>query len=142
MLDLNAADEGLVEAAREALRVRFRDDWHHVAAAVRTDTGNTYSSVNLDANVGRVAICAESVAIGMARTAEPEAAIVACAAVFANDPSEGEIAVVSPCGACRELLSDVAPEAHVIVPDVDGAVRKTTVADLLPAHMPTTEENR
>ena len=43
--------------------------------------------------------------------------------------SKGE--VVSPCGMCRELISDYSPNAKVIVPVPDGHT-VTTVKELLP----------
>ena len=42
-----------------------------------------------------------------------------------------EIAVVPPCGACRENLTDYDPGAMVIVPTPDG-LRRVPVRSLLP----------
>lgn len=37
-----------------------------------------------------------------------------------------------PCGACRQMLWEFAPEADVILANLDGAVERHTVAGLLP----------
>jgi cytidine deaminase len=49
------------------------------------------------------------------------------------DPDEEDqrIAVVSPCGACRELIFDYDPKARVIVPSGKAAA-VAPIADLLP----------
>jgi hypothetical protein len=39
--------------------------------------------------------------------------------------------VVSPCGICRELITDYGPQAWVIVPGAHGA-EKVLIAELLP----------
>ncbi len=39
--------------------------------------------------------------------------------------------IVPPCGMCRELISDYAPAAHVILED-EGVVRCVPVLELLP----------
>jgi cytidine deaminase len=54
-------------------------------------------------------------------------------AVRHPDPEENDqrIAVVSPCGACRELIFDYDPNARVIVPSADSAA-VVPIAELLP----------
>jgi cytidine deaminase len=54
-------------------------------------------------------------------------------AVAHPDPqhADEEIKVVSPCGMCRELISDYSPGADVIIP-LDGGVAKCNVMELLP----------
>jgi len=100
----------------DAVRHRYRYGRHTVGAAVRGASGRIYTAVNLDATVGRAAVCAEAVALGAAITAG-ESAIEAVVAVRHPRPEEhGPIAVVSPCGLCRELLVDHAPGCEVILP--------------------------
>ena len=43
-----------------------------------------------------------------------------------------DIAVVSPCGACRELIHDYDAKARVIVPNGKQGPEVTTIAELLP----------
>ena len=91
------------------------------------------TGVNLDAYVGRGAVCAEAVAIGTALTADGDRGIETIVAVRHPKPGEpGEIAVVSPCGACRELIHDYDAKARVIVPDDRDGPTVTSIGDLLP----------
>jgi cytidine deaminase len=104
------AEAAAVAAARALIAERAEEGRHHVAAAVLTETGARHLALNLESALGRAAICAEAVAIGMARTAEPGARIAFAAAVNRR----GE--VIPPCGLCRELLLDYGPCARVAVP--------------------------
>ncbi len=126
---LSAADRALVDAAVDAVQHRYRYGRHTVGAAVRGETGRIYAAVNLDATVGRAAVCAEAVALGAAIMGG-ESTIEAVVAVRHPRPDEqGPIAVVSPCGLCRELLFDHAPGCHVILPERG----RVPIASLLPA---------
>ncbi len=121
---LTEQDEALVEAARQIIAERFRQGFHHLGAALRTRSGRVFTAVHLEANVGRVAICAEAVAVGMAAT-EGDLDLDTIVAV----DRQGN--VVSPCGMCRELITDHAPDCRVIVSDgeSEGVV---PVVELLP----------
>ena len=60
-------DQQLIEAARSVLVRRYRPRWHSVGAAIRGKSGRIYTAVNLNARyVGRVDVCAEAIALGMA----------------------------------------------------------------------------
>jgi len=129
---ISAADLELVEAARTAIRATYRFGWHHVGAAIRTGSGRIVTGVHLEANVGRIAVCAEAVALGRA-ICEGEHEFETVVAVRHPDPDtpERDIRVVSPCGMCRELLSDYAPAIEVIHAAPAGLV-KCRIGDLLP----------
>ncbi|GIK81313.1 MAG: cytidine deaminase [Pseudorhodoplanes sp.] len=133
MTELSDGDQALVHAATEAIRSRYRNDWQEVGAALRTRDGRVVTGVNIDAYIGRIAVCAEAVAIGRAITETGDKGIEAIVAVRHPKPAERDqtIRVVSPCGICRELIYDYDPKAHVIVPGPDGPV-VTTVGELLP----------
>jgi len=62
-----------------------------------------------------------------------DAGIDTIVAVRHPDPEEKDqrIAVVSPCGACRELIFDYDPKARVIVPS-DKSAAVVPIAELLP----------
>ena len=98
----------LILQARAVIAARYRPDWHHVGAALLTRSGAVFSAVHIEAYVGRVTVCAEAVAVGMAATAG-DTDIQAAVAVY----HDGRI--VSPCGMCRELLADYAQNCIVIV---------------------------
>ena len=130
---LNDRDKELVAAATQAIKDRYRNDWQEVGAAIRTRDGRVVTGVNLDAYVGRGAVCAEAVAIGRALTEKGDQGIETIVAVRHPKPDEPsrEIAVVSPCGTCRELIHDYDARARVIVPD-KGRVAIVTIGELLP----------
>lgn len=130
---LNERDRELVEAARDAIKRRYRNDWQEVGAALRTRDGHVYTGVNLDAYLGRMAVCAEAVALGRAVTESGEGGIDTIVAVRHPEPSESDraIVVVSPCGSCRELIWDYDRNARVIVPSENGPVI-AAICDLLP----------
>ena len=132
-MKLKKSDEELIAAAREAIKKRYRNDWQEVGAALRTRSGEIVTGVNLDAYLGRMAVCAEGVALGRVITDLGEAGIETIVAVRHPKPTEKnrEIMVVSPCGSCRELIWDYDRDARVIVPG-NGGVTVTTIGDLLP----------
>ena len=130
---LTAKDNALIAAARKAIEQRYRDEWQEVGAALRTREGRVITGVNIDAYLGRMAVCAEAVAIGRAITEAGDQGIETIVAVRHPKPGEKDqtIAVVSPCGSCREIIHDYDPKARVIVPNgKEPAV--ATIADLLP----------
>lgn len=89
---------------------------------------NTYAAIHLDADVGRIAVCAEAIASGM----EVSVGDRAIEAVVAVTPDGEGWTVLPPCGMCREMLSDYAPDAYVIVPDSDDRLSIRRVLQLLP----------
>ena len=130
---LTKKDRELIAVAREAIRARYRDEWQEVGAALRTRDGRIITGVNIDAYLGRMAVCAEAVAIGRAITEAGDNGIETIVAVRHPKPDEADrtIAVVSPCGSCREIIHDYDAKARVIVPNGnEGAV--ATIAELLP----------
>lgn len=131
--DLTKKDLELIAAATKAIKQRYRNDWQEVGAALRTRDGRLVVGVNLDAYVGRGAVCAEAVAIGTALTAKGDQGIETIVAVRHPKPGEaGDIAVVSPCGACRELIHDYDAKARVIVPNGKQGPTVVTIGELLP----------
>ena len=130
---LSERDQELVAAAAQAIRRRYRNDWQEVGAALRTREGRIYTGVNLDAYLGRMAVCAEAVALGRAVTETGETGIETIVAVRHPEPQETDqgIAVVSPCGSCRELIWDYDRNARVIVPTANGPAI-AAIGELLP----------
>ena len=130
---LGKADKELIAAATAAIKQRYRDDWQEVGAALRTRSGKVYTGINLDAYLGRMAVCAEAVALGRAFVDLGDAGIETIVAVRHPSPEEKDqaIRVVSPCGACRELIFDYDRNARVIVPNGKSAAA-VPIADLLP----------
>jgi len=130
---LGKAEKDLIAAAQAAIRERYRDDWQEVGAALRTRSGKIFTGVNLDAYLGRMAVCAEAVALGRAVVDVGDDGIEMIVAVRHPPPADKDqtIAVVSPCGACRELIFDYDRKARVIVPNGKSAA-VVPIAELLP----------
>ena len=130
--ELTADDRALIEAARALIQGRYVENRHHIAAALRTRSGKIHTGLHLDTYVGRASVCAEAVAVGTAMAAG-DRDIVCIVSVRHPRPREANqtIQVVSPCGICREMLTDFAPECHVIVPKDGGLVRLAPI-ELLP----------
>jgi cytidine deaminase len=129
---LTAADEELVDAARAVLLRHYRPFWHMVSAALRGRDGRIWTGIHLGATVGRMQICAEAIALGRA-VLEGDATVQTAVAIRhpkAHEPDQ-TLAVVAPCGACREMLVDFDNEAMVIIPTASG-LRKVSVRLLLP----------
>jgi cytidine deaminase len=130
---LNKQDEELIEAARAAIKERYRNDWQEVGAALRTRDGRIITGVNIDAYLGRMAVCAEAIAIGRSITQFGNGGIDTIVAVRHPQPTEADqtVRVVSPCGSCREIIYDYDPKARVIVPNGKGQ-GVVTIGELLP----------
>jgi cytidine deaminase len=130
---LSKADKELVAAASAAIKRRYRYDWQEVGAALRTRAGKIFTGVNLDAYLGRMAVCAEAVALGRAVVDRGDAGIETIVAVRHPSPEDKDqvVTVVSPCGACRELIFDYDRNARVIVPN-GGASAAVPIGELLP----------
>lgn len=128
-------DAALIDAATATLARHYRPLWHTIAAAIRGRDGRIWTGLHLGATVGRLSVCAEAVALGRA-ILEGDGAIDTMVAVRHPKPDEAERmpAVVSPCGACREMILDFDPGARVIIPSADGnGLRRVPATLLLPA---------
>ena len=103
---------------------RFR-----VGAAIQTRDGGVHAGCNVENASYGLTVCAERVAIGAGVTAGDVASSESVVAVWVT--SEGG---VSPCGACRQVLSEFARGAVVRCLDLNsGTVRDYSMAELLPA---------
>jgi len=114
-----------IAEARRFIAARIRGDWHSVASVVLTAAGARYIGMNLDSTLPRASICAEPVAIGMAMAADPDDRILFCAAVNRHGR------VIPPCGSCRELMLDYAPDALIAIPHGDE-FRAGPMRELMP----------
>ena len=131
-MPLDADDHALIAAARAVLTEHYRPLRHMVAAALRARDGRIWTGLHLGATVGRLSVCAEAVALGRALL-EGDGSVATVVALRHPKPEEDdrELAVVAPCGACRELIVDYDAEAMVIVPG-PLAPLKVPVRALLP----------
>src|SRR5215510_5559456 len=130
---INADDQALIEAAKGLIERRYIENRHHIASAVRGASGRVYTGLHLDTYVGRASVCAEAVALGQAM-AGGETGVEAIVSVRHPRPREQhqDCKVVSPCGICREMLTDFAAGGVVILAQGGSHIR-VPVAELLPA---------
>jgi cytidine deaminase len=121
---LTLDDHDLIAAANAVLQRHYRPFWHTVGAAIRAKDGRIWTGIHIGATVGRLAICAEAVAFGRALL-EGDGTIETAVAVRHPKPEEidRELAVVPPCGGCREMILDHAGEAMVIIKDTAGLIK-------------------
>ncbi|UCC86716.1 MAG: cytidine deaminase [Anaerolineales bacterium] len=94
-----------------------------VGAALLGKSGRIYIGCNVENAAYGPSMCAERTAIFKA-VSEGERDFEAIAAV-----SEGG---ASPCGTCRQVMMEFAPDMTVIIADTQGHTRLTIVRDLLP----------
>jgi len=114
----------LIQAARDIIEKRYIDGKHNMGAALSTKNGNVFVGVHVEAGCGRISLCAEAVAIGSAATYGDIDISQIVAVTESGD-------IVPPCGMCRELISDYAPDACVIL-EIKGKVQCVPVSELLP----------
>jgi cytidine deaminase len=130
--EINEKDKELIIEAKKIIEKLYETDKHHVGSALRTKTGKIITAVNVEAYVRRISICAEAVAIGKAISdGEKEFETIVSVRQPSAEEGNGEMKLVTPCGMCRELISDYCPDAYVIVPFENNIV-KCRISELLP----------
>ncbi|AYC30733.1 cytidine deaminase [Paenisporosarcina cavernae] len=129
---LEEQDYELIRAAEKVIEDNYRYGRHHIGAAVRTTSGKVFAAVHLEANVGRIAVCGEAMALGKSISeGHPDfETIVAVAHPHPHEDIEN-CWVVAPCGMCRELISDYGQNTDVIL-KYQGEIVKCNVMELLP----------
>lgn len=98
-----------------------------VGAAVETLDGTIYTGCNIENASYGLTVCAERVAIWKAMSEGVKPGDFRAIAVAADSKRP-----TPPCGACRQILSEFAPEATVTLVNLQGLTREFTVAELLP----------
>ena len=97
-----------------------------VGAALEGDDGTIVMGCNVESASYGLTLCAERVAIVKA-VSEGRRRFKRLAVVTDTDRP------TPPCGACRQLLWEFAPDAEVILANLRGVALKYKVAELLPA---------
>lgn len=97
-----------------------------VGAAIRTRDGRIYTGCNVENASFSLTLCAERTAIFKAIS---EGAREFSQVVIVTDAAK----LTPPCGACRQVLWEFAPDAEVILANVRGRTRRLKMAALLPS---------
>ena len=125
MEKLAVQDFELIQVAQEAIKGKYDGIGflHTVGAALRTKQGRIYRGINVYSIHGA---CAEQVALGTAMTNGEKD--FECIVAVEGESGEN---ILSPCGNCRQILSDYAPDCFVILKRKEGFF-KVKAKDLLP----------
>jgi cytidine deaminase len=116
----------LVKHARNSLRrsyspySRFR-----VGAAILTKKGKVYTGCNIEISTFALTLCAERTAIFKA-VSEGERHFKAIAVCSDED------GFTSPCGACRQVLMDLAGDIEFVMSRRNGEMKVMKLSKLLP----------
>ncbi len=125
MAPIKEDNKQLIGLANEARRHAYAPYSNYpVGAALRTKTGRVFTGVNVENAAYPTGICAERVAVFKA-VSEGERDFEVIAVVTDNGGS--------PCGACRQVLSEFGLDTVVLIADGNGKLSmETTVRNLLP----------
>lgn len=121
--------EELIERAKEARKLSYSPYSNFaVGAALLCKDGEVYVGANIENSSYPLCMCAERNALYNAymhgKKKEDFVAMALCAA--SDEPC-------SPCGACRQVLSEIFPSsAPIYMTNLKGQVEETTIKELLP----------
>ena len=116
----------LIDAASVARQLAYAPySGFQVGAALATKAGKIFAGCNVENVSLGLTICAERSAIAAA-IAEGSKDFVAIAVV-----TGGKKPAV-PCGACRQVLAEFAPNMRVVAATIGGQVQEFDLAELLP----------
>ncbi|QQK75828.1 cytidine deaminase [Salicibibacter cibarius] len=119
--------ETLIQQAKEARDSAYVPySGFPVGACAKTEAGFFFRGCNIENASYGLSNCGERTAIFNAISAGAKR--VKTIAVIADTKEP-----VSPCGACRQVMAEfMDPEAEVVLANLQGDTKKTTVAALLP----------
>jgi cytidine deaminase len=121
-------DRQLIQQTKDFIKTHYMAKRHHVASAIVTDKA-TYFGLHLDTS--GYDICAEPIAISNALIAK-DTQFVKSVAVFWDGNEKNEPKIVPPCGDCRQMLIEYAPNLEAIVSEENGEIKKVSIKDLIP----------
>ena len=119
-----------IRSELNALLERARCPYSHfpVAVIIQDSSGTLFRGVNVESAAFPSGLCAEKAALG--------AAVTTLGSEIAPDVvwiATRTRTCTPPCGSCRQLLSELAPDATVVSWAVEtDTVRNWTVAELMP----------
>src|SRR5438477_9517627 len=130
MKNLSDYDE-LITAAAEARKNSYSPYSHfRVGAALLAKSGKVYTGCNIENIAYTPGICAERTALSSAIAAGEKPGSFEAIAVVGDDPEPS-----TPCGVCRQVMSELASGALVIMaaaPEKGSGRFAMTVEELLP----------
>jgi len=119
--------DALKHAAAAALPAAYSPySGFRVAAALWNEDGRIITGVNVENASYGLTICAERNALAAAVVQGARA--IRGAVVLCSGPT-----AITPCGACRQVLAELAPDAELRCDGADGTELRFTSAELLPS---------
>ncbi|MBQ3076315.1 MAG: cytidine deaminase [Clostridia bacterium] len=116
----------LIAKAREAMKTAYVPYSHFpVGAALVAKDGTLYTGCNVEGASYGNAICAERTAL--VKAVSDGQREFSTLAVAANTDD-----FCTPCGICRQMLYEFAPDLVVLCSDRDGNYKEYTLRELLP----------
>jgi len=121
--------EELIECAKEARSLSYSPYSHFpVGAAVLCQDGSVYVGANIENSSYPLCMCAERNALYNAYMDGKSKDDFVAFAVLADTDEP-----TSPCGACRQVLSELFPDsAPIYLANLKGKIQETNVKELLP----------
>jgi len=117
----------LLDLAREAMRSAYAPySGFRVGAVLEAEDGRRFSGCNVENAASSVTVCAERVALGTAVRAGARRFRRLALCASGTRP-------VSPCGVCRQALSEFGVETRVVSVADGSDVAEWTLEELLPA---------
>jgi cytidine deaminase len=124
--DLPPKLQQLVRAAQEAREAAYAPySRFRVGAAARTRSGKMYIGCNVENASFGLSVCAERVAVFNAIAAGDRNILELAVCAESDQPTR-------PCGACRQVLFEFAPNAKIIMVGLTGAIAASDISALFP----------
>ena len=119
----------LIEKAKEARKLSYSPYSHFaVGAALLCKDGQVYLGANIENSAYPMCMCAERNALYNAKMhgVKKEDMVALALSADTDEPC-------SPCGACRQVISELFPSnAPIYMSNLKGDVQETTIVELLP----------
>ena len=119
----------LIEKAKEARKLSYSPYSHFaVGAALLCKDGSVYVGANIENSSYPLCMCAERNALYNAKMHDVKKEEMVALALSADTDEP-----CSPCGACRQVISELFPkDAPIYMSNLKGDVQETTIVELLP----------
>ncbi len=119
-------DKELIQKAKRArLRAYAPYSKFKVGAALLTKNGKVYTGANVENSIFGLTVCAERVAVLKAANRSDKDFVKIAVVADKNPP-------ITPCGACRQVLSEFVEDLKIICGNLQGKIRRYSLKELLP----------
>jgi cytidine deaminase len=116
----------LIKKAKNA-RLKAYAPYSHfkVGAALLTKSGKVYTGANVENSTYGLTVCAERIAVFKAVNNGDKDFVKIVVVADKNPP-------ITPCGACRQVLSEFAKDLQVVCVNLKGKIERYSLKELLP----------